>query len=129
MAASVEARVPFLDHSLLSYAFYMPDKYKYQKGITKYILKKVAERYLPSSLIYRPKVGFTAPAKQWFAEGLYFKKNLVHLINQKKKMWEPYLHMDYIHHLATAPSYKQPYDITAALWGLHSILASDIELS
>lgn len=61
MAHSVENRVPFLDHRLVEYAFSIDPKLVYKDGELKYLLKKLAERYLPKEFIYRPKKGFSAP--------------------------------------------------------------------
>lgn len=61
MAHSVEARVPFLDHKLVEFAFSIKEDLIIKNGELKYLLKKVAERYLPKELIYRPKKGFSAP--------------------------------------------------------------------
>ena len=48
----------------------MTDKLKLKGNETKYILKKVAERYLPRDVIYRPKTGFGAPVRRWITEEL-----------------------------------------------------------
>lgn len=72
MAASIEAREPYLDHKLVEFMFNVPVHLKYKGGQTKYLLKKVAEQFLPSEIIYRPKVGFAAPTFHWFAHGSYF---------------------------------------------------------
>jgi asparagine synthase (glutamine-hydrolysing) len=64
MAHSVENRVPFLDHRLVEYAYTIDPKLLYKNGELKYILKKVAERYLTKDMIYRPKKGFSAPINQ-----------------------------------------------------------------
>lgn len=61
MANSVEARVPFLNTSLVEYAFNITPNLINKNGEPKYLLKKVAERYLPKKLIYRPKKGFSSP--------------------------------------------------------------------
>jgi asparagine synthase (glutamine-hydrolysing) len=66
MGASVEARVPFLDHVLVEYASGLPAHYKVRGLKTKVLLKKLAERYVPMENIYRPKVGFTVPLSDWF---------------------------------------------------------------
>lgn len=65
MANSVEGRVPLLDNRIIEFAINLPLKYKINKGETKYLLKKVAERYLPKELIYRRKCGFPLPVEQW----------------------------------------------------------------
>ncbi len=65
MAAGVETRVPYLDTELVAFANSMPVGLKMKGNTTKYLLKKVAEKYLPSEVIYRPKTGFGAPVRQW----------------------------------------------------------------
>jgi asparagine synthase (glutamine-hydrolysing) len=65
MAVGVESRVPFLDLDLAELAFSLPIKYKMRGSTTKYILKKVGERYLSNDVIYRPKTGFGAPVRTW----------------------------------------------------------------
>jgi asparagine synthase (glutamine-hydrolysing) len=70
MAVGVESRVPYLDIDLVSFAQRIPPNLKYKNGETKYILKKVAERYLPKEIIYRPKTGFGAPIRKWITEDM-----------------------------------------------------------
>lgn len=70
MAVGVEARVPFLDIELVEFAQTLPPQLKLKGSETKYILKKVAERYLPKEIIYRPKTGFGAPVRRWITEDL-----------------------------------------------------------
>lgn len=65
MAVSLESRVPYLDHNVVSTAFRVPGYMKLVGGETKAILKKVAERYVPRECLYRPKEGFSIPIKQW----------------------------------------------------------------
>lgn len=65
MAASVEARVPFLDFDLAQFVFNLPDSYKLRGNTTKYILKKSMEGFLPNDLIYREKAGFSLPVRAW----------------------------------------------------------------
>jgi asparagine synthase (glutamine-hydrolysing) len=74
MAASVEVRVPFIDKELISMAMRIDGSLKYKNGETKYILKKVAEKYLPRQIIYRPKASFGAPIRSWISKEL---KNMV----------------------------------------------------
>lgn len=66
MASSVEARVPFLDHDLVEFAFALPDRAKVREGEGKWLLKKAVEGLLPNDLIYRTKQGFGAPVAEWF---------------------------------------------------------------
>lgn len=67
MGASIEARVPFLDHKVVEFAASLPAHFKVQGLRTKILLKRLAERYAPHDLIYRRKVGFTVPLSDWFA--------------------------------------------------------------
>ena len=87
MATSVEARVPFVDHRLVEFAFTIPLKYKLkwnseqdeEKSKTlmsdkisevydtpKYILKKAYEDMIPNEVLYRKKMGFPVPLNNWF---------------------------------------------------------------
>ncbi|WP_025665427.1 asparagine synthase (glutamine-hydrolyzing) [Aquimarina megaterium] len=65
MATGVEVRVPFLDKELVEFSTKIPPQFKLKGTETKYILKKVAEKYLPNEVIYRSKTGFGAPVREW----------------------------------------------------------------
>jgi asparagine synthase (glutamine-hydrolysing) len=66
MAASLEARVPLLDHKLVEFAATVPPDLKV-KGLTrKYLLKKVSAKLLPTEIIERKKQGFPIPIAHWF---------------------------------------------------------------
>ena len=67
MAASVESRVPFLDHVLVEWATRVPVSIQIRGGAGKQILKKAMEDLLPHSIIYRPKLGFPTPWSGWLA--------------------------------------------------------------
>jgi asparagine synthase (glutamine-hydrolysing) len=66
MAASIEARVPLLDHPLVEWAARLPDRYKVSGFEGKVLLKRLARRMLPREIVDRPKVGFTVPLSPWF---------------------------------------------------------------
>lgn len=66
MGASIEARVPFLDHKVAEFAARLPSTHKVSGLNSKIVLKKLAERYLPLESVYRRKVGFTVPLTRWF---------------------------------------------------------------
>ena len=70
MAASLELRPPMLDHRLVELAFRLPSEYKVRHGVTKWVLKEVARRYLPQEVVDRKKVGFRVPLGSWFRGGL-----------------------------------------------------------
>ena len=65
MAHSLEIRTPFLEPKLVDFCFSIPSAFKISGNCTKYLLKKVAERILPSELVYRPKEGFVEPNIFW----------------------------------------------------------------
>jgi len=66
MAASIEARVPFLDHQLAAYVSTLPDRYRVRGRTTKWILRAAARNLLPERILSRPKVGFRVPVGKWF---------------------------------------------------------------
>ncbi len=65
MASGVEVRVPYLDIDLVEFSTKIPPSLKLKGNITKYLLKRVAEKYLPNEVIFRPKTGFGAPVRKW----------------------------------------------------------------
>jgi asparagine synthase (glutamine-hydrolysing) len=67
MAVSLESRVPFLDKEMVELAFQVPDRLKIRDGVSKWILKRIAERHIPREAAYRPKEGFSVPLKHWIA--------------------------------------------------------------
>jgi len=81
MSSSLEGREPFLDHRIIEFAAQLPDHYKYNKGIKKYILKEIVHQYIPKNLMDRPKMGFAVPIENWLMADL---KNIVlHYLNQE----------------------------------------------
>ena len=67
MAASVESRVPFLDHELVEFTASIPAQYETQGMAGKMILKRAVEDVLPKSIVYRHKMGFPTPWAYWLA--------------------------------------------------------------
>lgn len=65
MHCGLEARSPLLDHEVIEFCASLPVSLKVRRGTGKYLLKKLAERYLPKELIYRRKMGFAIPVAQW----------------------------------------------------------------
>ena len=66
MAVSLEARSPLLDHKVLEFAASLPVKFKVNGFQTKYLLKKIASKFVPKDVIYRKKMGFGMPLTHWF---------------------------------------------------------------
>jgi len=70
MAASIEERVPFLDHKLVELAARIPGRLLARGFRTKVFLKQALRPYLPPEIMYRRKVGFTVPVGSWFRKEL-----------------------------------------------------------
>lgn len=65
MKASIESRVPFLENDIIDFALLLDSRYKIRGTCGKYIVKKVAERYLPREVVYRKKAGFPVPWERY----------------------------------------------------------------
>lgn len=98
MAASLEARVPLLDHRVVEFAWSLPQHFKVQKNQGKQILRNVLYKHVPSELIDRPKMGFGVPIGDWlrgplndWAEDLLSVNSLAQteILNPEpvRKMW------------------------------------------
>lgn len=66
MGASIEARMPFLDHELATFVSGLPDSWRVRGFTTKRILRLAMRRMLPARILQRPKVGFRVPVNEWF---------------------------------------------------------------
>lgn len=93
MAHSIEARVPFLDHTFVETAVSILNSYKLKDGWTKAVLRKYMEDKMPNEVTYRKnKLGFSVPQKKWLDElNDYFKETLLDSPRSVK-----YFNIDYI---------------------------------
>lgn len=69
MAASLEARIPLLDHKLIEYAASIPSNVKIKPFQAKFLLKQAYKDFLPEPILKRKKVGFSVPTGVWFRQG------------------------------------------------------------
>ena len=70
MSFSLESRAPFLSKNILEWALQLPVKYKIKGYQNKYLLRKLAYRYVPKSIINKPKRGFGVPINHWLRNDL-----------------------------------------------------------
>lgn len=86
MAHSIEGRFPFLDHKLVETSFRIPSHFKKHAKIQKYVLRKVAKKYIAPECLAMEKKGFSLPLKQWMRGPLkpLVKKKLAGLENRKE---------------------------------------------
>jgi asparagine synthase (glutamine-hydrolysing) len=85
MAASLELRVPFLDHKVVEFATNLPDDFRRRGRDGKYLLKKLMESRLPPDIIYRKKQGFPVPIASWFRGPLYDRVSEVLLDDRTRR--------------------------------------------
>jgi asparagine synthase (glutamine-hydrolysing) len=67
MAVGIEGRPPITDHRVAEYIFSLEPKFRIRGLQQKFLLKKVAERYLPNDIVYRPKASFGSPLRSWIS--------------------------------------------------------------
>ncbi|MGE0635301.1 MAG: asparagine synthase (glutamine-hydrolyzing) [Bacteroidia bacterium] len=70
MAAGVEGRPTLIDHRIVELMFKVKPEMRIKNNVQKYLLKKVAEKYIPHDIIYRPKAPFSAPMRGWLKNDL-----------------------------------------------------------
>jgi asparagine synthase (glutamine-hydrolysing) len=82
MMNSLEVRSPFLDHQLVSFVNKLPDNLKFRGLTSKYLLKKLMEKYIGKDIVSRKKKGFGMPIAEWLARDL--KEDLQNLFSEEK---------------------------------------------
>ncbi len=65
MVVSLEVRPPLLDHRVVEFAWRLPRHMRIHGGETKWLLRRVLDRYVPRALVERPKMGFSIPLAEW----------------------------------------------------------------
>ncbi|WP_298268350.1 asparagine synthase (glutamine-hydrolyzing) [Geobacter sp.] len=94
MGVSLETRIPFLDHRVVEFAWQLPLDLKIRHGQGKWILRQVLYRYVPKSLIERPKTGFGIPLDNWLRGPL--REWAESLIGEERLRREGFLHHELI---------------------------------
>ena len=100
MAHSLEVRSPLLDHRIVEFAASLPSSMKLRGLKGKYLLKQMAGKSLPPSVINRPKQGFNAPVSNWLSnelremgQDITLGSQLSKFVNRKpvEKLWDEHL--------------------------------------
>ncbi len=91
MAASLEVRVPFLDHELVDYVIRIPGPRKMPWGRKKWLLKQALAGIVPNDILYGPKTGFSVPFGYWLKTSLreFFFDHLATFIRQRPDVLRP----------------------------------------
>lgn len=115
MAASLEARVPLLDHELIEFVTRIPSELKLKSLETKYIFKKAMEGIVPNEILYREKQGFGVPIGDWINVQL---KDRIHSdLTDAKTIGRGYFNLKYIYTLLDEHR-RNRRDHSHALWVL-----------
>ena len=115
MAASLEGRVPFLDHEFVEYVASIPSNLKVRNLTTKYIFKEAMRSVLPAMIIDRRKHGFGVPIGEWFKHEL--KDYASDIFRDSKTTQRGYFDAAYIQNLMDEHQ-KGLQDYSAQLWTL-----------
>jgi asparagine synthase (glutamine-hydrolysing) len=114
MAASIESRVPFLDHKLVEFTAKMPEKMKLRGKTTKWILREAMKGILPAEILNRPKMGFPVPVGSWFRN--QFRGVIDEYVLSERSMARGIFAPDYVRELVAAHNAGENHD--ERLWSL-----------
>ncbi len=115
MACSIESRVPFLDHPFVEFAARVPDNLKMRNGEGKYIVKRAVEDLLPHDIIYRKKMGFPTPLRQWLLDSR--SQPIYDLLLDPNRLLAAHIDLSYIRELIDRQR-SQTEDATDRIWRL-----------
>jgi asparagine synthase (glutamine-hydrolysing) len=106
MAVGLEARVPFLDHRVVEFSWSLPEHFKVNKGDTKWILRQLLYKKIPSHLFSSPKKGFAVPIGGWlkgplrkWAEDMIYSASFDHINSSYiQQLWKEHIKGTHDHH-------------------------------
>jgi asparagine synthase (glutamine-hydrolysing) len=98
MAASLEARMPFMDHELAAFVSGLPDEWRVRGITTKRILREAMRRVLPPEILQRPKIGFRVPVNEWFRGSMrgYLTDHLLGPDSRTRDYYHPQVLRSYV---------------------------------
>jgi len=98
MAASIEARMPFMDHELAAFVSGLSDDWRVHGRTTKRILREAMLRLLPAQILERPKVGFRVPVNEWFRTSMkeYLSDHLLGSESRTRGYYQPQMLRRYL---------------------------------
>lgn len=98
MAASLEARMPFMDHELAAFVSGLADEWRVKGLTTKRILREAMRRVLPPAILERPKIGFRVPVNEWFRGSMrgYLADHLLGADSRTRDYYRPQVLRGYI---------------------------------
>lgn len=119
MAHSLEVRLPYLNNQVIEFSNNLGSRLKVRNFTTKYLLKRILERYLPKRLIYRKKQGFSFPIATWLCNEL--KDFMLETLSRQNVEKTGILEYTQVHtmierHVARKKNYNRE------LWGLISLV-------
>ncbi len=119
MANSQEGRSPFLCKELLEYIPSLNDSYKIKGRTTKYMLRKLAAKYLPAELINQPKRGFEIPLKNWIDGEL--KETIFDYLSSADCFYKNFVSRDFVNELLSKKINMPSEKRAKILWTLLSM--------
>lgn len=114
MAASIESRVPFLDHKLVEFTGRMPERMKLRGKTTKWVLREAMKGILPDEILNRPKMGFPVPVGGWFRNE--FKHIVDEYVLSERALGRGIFSPEYVRQLVAAHNAGENHD--ERLWAL-----------
>jgi asparagine synthase (glutamine-hydrolysing) len=118
MAASLEARVPLLDHKLIEFVTQIPTVLKLKGLETKYIFRKAVNKIVPNEILNRPKQGFGVPINEWI--NMQLKDKIRETLSEKRAVERGYFDQKYIKVLLDEHASKRR-DHSYSLWILYML--------
>jgi asparagine synthase (glutamine-hydrolysing) len=118
MAVSLETRLPLLSHEVIDFSWRIPVNMKVRKRVSKWVLRRVLDKYVPDDLIERPKMGFSVPVAQWLRADLKnWAEDLLHTMDSSSVLCKETIHRVWHEHQSGR------YDHSHRLWTVLMFLA------